>query len=392
MEDGDQPTVRGSITDRPWGLTLAGLGAAGDAVRLSVSSEGKLYEIVFDRGMIVDATSPLPVDTLTRIALTGRFIQPAQVDGIKRSIAQMPGFDELAILAAAAGLTREQIVALRRRVLTQRAARTFALERGTYEVEACPAPPAAEVAVDVGAVIYAGARLNLPEQRLALDLRQLGARFVLRLEARDDIDRFGFGDAERPLVDALLAGTSLPEVEATNREIDPRTAQAVVYTLASCDALVLIESPPASTAGDEPASGVPVAVDVHSMTTARANVPRSMIDSFRTGLMTTVRPNALAAHDVKRLIAERTALLDRGADHFTLLGIPIGATIEVVHAAYVELSRNLRPRRLAELEIADEEFAAQRLLAQIGIAFTVLTDRARRPEYIATLQSLRRTR
>ena len=94
--------------------------------------------------------------------------------------------------------------------------------------------------------------------------------------------------------------------------------------------------------------------------------------------------------DFRALIEERTALLDRGCDHFTLLGLPVGAPIEDVHGAYVELSRHLRPKRLAELAITDEGFAAQRLLAQLGIAFTVLTDRIRRPEYIASLQSARR--
>jgi hypothetical protein len=111
-----------------------------------------------------------------------------------------------------------------------------------------------------------------------------------------------------------------------------------------------------------------------------------MLDAFRTNRTTTVRPNALAAHEVAALIEERSALLDRGADHFTLLGLPLGAPIEDVHAAYVELSRHLRPGRLAELGIADEGFTAQRVLAQIGIAFTVLTDRILRPEYIAQLE------
>lgn len=392
MEDAQsaKAAVRGTIADRPWGLTLAGLSAAGGTTRLSVRSDDKLYQITFDRGVVVDASSPLAVDAVIRIALTSHFINPGQVPEIKRCIAKAPALDELEVLGAAARLTRDQLRALRLRIIAQRAARTFAVERGEYDIEDCAPPAASDGGVDIGAVIYLGAHLNLSEERLALDLRQLGTRFVLRLEMVDELARFGFTDAERPIIDALLAGTTLPELEAIHREIDPRVAQAVLYTLASCDALILIESPPVAEVEDESTSGVPAALDVHSMVTARAEIPRSMIDSFRTGLMTTVRPNALAAHDVEVLIAQRTALLDRGVDHFTLLGIPIGATIEVVHAAYVELSRNLRPRRLAELGIPDDGFAAQRLLAQIGIAFTVLTDRVRRPEYIAALQSLRR--
>jgi hypothetical protein len=135
---------------------------------------------------------------------------------------------------------------------------------------------------------------------------------------------------------------------------------------------------------------VPAPIDPHEQPTARANLSRSMLDAFRTNKTTTVRPNALAAHEVAALIAHRTALLDRGADHFTLLGVSIGAPVEDIHAAYVELSRHLRPRRLEELGIADEGLQAQRLLAQIGIAFTVLTDRYRRSEYLSSLQSAQR--
>jgi hypothetical protein len=154
----------------------------------------------------------------------------------------------------------------------------------------------------------------------------------------------------------------------------------VVYALAACEALVAkpaAKSAPRLAAGSQPP---------FRQAQPTVKFDRSMLETFRTGCMTNVRPNALSKPQVVAMIAERTALLDSGADHFTLLGVPRGATVEAVHAAYVELARNLRPNRLAELGITDETFAAQRLLVQIGIAFTVLTDRIRRPEYMETLR------
>jgi hypothetical protein len=95
----------------------------------------------------------------------------------------------------------------------------------------------------------------------------------------------------------------------------------------------------------------------------------------------------MTRQQVISLIHERTALLASGADYFSLLGLPAGAATEDVHDAYVELSKHLRPERLAELGIHAESLIAENLLAQLGIAFTVLTDRVRGPQYLETLRA-----
>jgi hypothetical protein len=101
---------------------------------------------------------------------------------------------------------------------------------------------------------------------------------------------------------------------------------------------------------------------------------------------TRLRPNALGASELVTLISTRSAAVERGADHFAVLGVEVGASVEEVRAAYVEAARNLRTERLAELRIRDREFRARELLAQICIAYTVLTDPARRADYIAGMR------
>jgi hypothetical protein len=401
-------TIRGAVSDRPWGLTLGALGTAARSVLLTLRSDQKVFRIVFDRGVVIAASSPVPADSVARIALTSHLITPAQINDIKRRIAAAPGADEVDVLAEAAGLSSEQARALRQRLVTQRAARTFSALRGEYEVaERAPLPAAqGPTGVDVRIIIYMGARTNLTELRLGLDLRQLGTRFALKPDALRELPRYGFTRTERPVLEALRRGTSLQELEANQRELDPRVAQSVIYALASCDALMPAESlasgsgvslplvarteaPPPPSRAPTATGGLPLrppAPPLPPRAKPRTLPPRSLLDTFRTNRITAVRPNALAAHEVVTLIEQRTALLDRGADHFTLLGIAIGAPVEDVHAAYVELSRNLRPARLAELGISDEGFAAQRLLAQLGIAYTVLTDRILRAEYLASLR------
>ena len=58
-------------------------------------------------------------------------------------------------------------------------------------------------------------------------------------------------------------------------------------------------------------------------------------------------------------------------------------------AAYLELSRYLRPDRLAQFGIHDRQHEARTVFAQAVVAMTVLTDERRRTEYVATFTSLR---
>jgi curved DNA-binding protein CbpA len=98
-----------------------------------------------------------------------------------------------------------------------------------------------------------------------------------------------------------------------------------------------------------------------------------------------VKRNTAAAQETESLIRDRLALLDRGADHFVLLGITQDGSPDVTRAAYFTLARKLHPDRLASLGIADVQRDAQRLFAQINAAFAVLNDPQRRAEYVQVL-------
>src|SRR5215468_12778909 len=239
--------VRGSITDRPWGLTLGAIALRRHTGQLTIDSDGKRYCIAFEDGAVVAATSPQAADAIARIALTNHFITSTQVPDIARRLAMSPDRDEVEVLAEAIRFTPDQAVKLRHRLVAQRAARTFSLEHGEFVLDdriALPTYPG--VAVDHRHVIYLGARTNLAEQRLIDDLRQLGAYFVLKREVIDELPRYGFEPAAHTVLEALKLGTSLPELEASHREVDPRFAQAIIYALVSCTACVIPRTSPPS--------------------------------------------------------------------------------------------------------------------------------------------------
>lgn len=229
--------ARGNISDRPWGLTLGAISKRGVPCQLTVVADsGGEFQIAFDGDAITAAASPLVADSAIRIALTNHFITPSLTQAIARQLAQQPGLDEVDMICDLAHLNPEQAVRLRRRVIAQRAARTFAIDHGTFVVEdeiTLPIRPFA--VVDMRGVLYAGMRLLLSEDRLSLDVQELGSTFTLRPDAIDSLPQYGFTPAEKPILDALRTGTTLFEMEAMHRELDPRTVHAVIYALVACD-------------------------------------------------------------------------------------------------------------------------------------------------------------
>ncbi len=231
----------GSIEERPWGATLFALALRGETGQLTVDVADKRYCIAFERGAIVGASSPVASDAAARIALTSHLVTSSQVAEIAKRMAAAPDRDEVELIAETIGLSVEQAEMLRRRVIAQRAARTFALETGMFMAgDRIRVPIVPGVSVDVRAVVYLGAHMHLSNERLAAELRKLGTHFTLTHGAADDIPAFGFTDIERPIVKALRGGASLPELEATHREVDPRTLHAVVYALATCGAVTCV--------------------------------------------------------------------------------------------------------------------------------------------------------
>ncbi|MBA2539534.1 MAG: hypothetical protein H0V17_07865 [Deltaproteobacteria bacterium] len=228
--------VRGQISDRPWGLTFGQLGLREITGQLTVHAvDGRDYRVAFERGAVVGATSPQPTDSATRIAMTSGLISSSQVANVARQIAATPEIDEIALLASACRLSPEQVSKLHRRVIAQRAARTFSVESGAFVVEdEITIAMAPEAAVDVRAVVYQGARMNLSEVRLLTELKTLGSHFTLGETAIGHAEWFGIDPPELPILDLLVGGTSLPALEAKHRELDPRSVQAVIYALVSC--------------------------------------------------------------------------------------------------------------------------------------------------------------
>lgn len=377
--------VRGSITDRPWGATLAAIGLSGRSGQLTLhTTDHKVHRIAFAHGVVVGATSPQAVDTVPRIALAARTISADQARLWRKT-------DDVDRLAAATALSAQQVQELKRRVIVQRAARTFSIDAGDYVVEdRITIPVLFGIEVDIRAAIYFGMRMNLSQQRLTRTRHKVGSRFMLRPEAIRDLPRYGFGADEQPVLEALRGGTSGPELEAVHRDLDPRMVEAVFCTLAVCDAVTRADAiaPQEMSISRVPTPREPTISRVptpREPTTTAPTRAMTQADPFLEAQKTRQRPSALTYDEIDQVIAVGVELLDRGVDHFTFLGLPWGASIADVREAYLEFARYLRPEKLTEMGIDDDDTDARSVFAQVVIAFTVLTDPVRRAEYLQDL-------
>ncbi len=236
--------ARGNITDRPWGRTLGTLALRGLSGQLNVIADGRTYSIAFDQGIVVGASSPLANDAAVRVAMTGGLVSSTQVNDLSRRLAAARGRDEIDVIAEAVRLQPDQATRLRRRVVAQRAARTFSVDAGEFVVEdrvTIAVVPGSEL--DIRSVIYMGARNNLGDQRLEAELDQMGTFFTLKPGADDDLPYFGFAENERAVVERLRRGATFVELHQAAPEIDGRTQRAIVYSLVSCGACDAIFAP-----------------------------------------------------------------------------------------------------------------------------------------------------
>ena len=296
--------VRGTVTDRPWGRTLATIGLRGMSGQLTVYADGREFAVVFAQGAVVGAFSPLPADAIARVALTAGLLTASEVTEVSRRQSHDDGTD---LVAEVGRLTPDQITRLRRRATAHRAARTFSLERGDFVLtDAVTAGWHPDAAVDIRAVIYLGARITLSEQRLASDLGLLGASFRLRDDAIPDLPQFGLTDLERPVLAALRQGANLLTLEQSAPELDQRTVRAALYALTcggAVDAIGELQNQPGGPPSRPSAPAIPRTHTGNSheiapphTTTPTMQPPRT----FTPGFSTRAQPDHPAAADRHR--------------------------------------------------------------------------------------------
>lgn len=382
--------ARGHVSERPFARTIYAIAARRFTGDLLLTSGGRAFALAWDGGAVVGADSPLPTDSVGRVALTTGLVSTTHVSQSLQRMAQRPGASQLEILAELARLTPEHVVTLRRQVLAHRAMRIFALADATFELDDQRAlPPDDAPPLDPRWLIYHGLRAHYDEPRLVRELSSLHGKAVgLAPDAFGAIARFGFGEAERPVLERLRDHmSSLDELVLPG--IERRTALAVVYALGACDCLTIgakVESAVAAPTEQTSKPSPPIATP-----TQRATVPppprpatsSAAPPAARTAAASAAPPPAASpvADEVRALIRDKAAALDGKASHFALLGVGPTASAADVRTGYFALAKKLHPDRLRAVGVTDMATDAQRVFAALNQAFAILGDTSKRAQY-----------
>ena len=224
--------LTGRLDALPWGSVLFGF--ATSAVTAVVSLNFGSHELTLERGIIVGARAPVSDVDPVRLAIAFEVLASGQEPEARRRIAAQPERDELDVIAELAALDANQTLRLHRKVLARRAAATFSVEDGSYDVT--DKEPASDAqGIEVHPIIYLGALLHAKQARLVRELERLGDRFRLRREGLSRLARFGFTDGELPILDALSQPRSIAELVAAGRPLGPQEVLSALYALVACD-------------------------------------------------------------------------------------------------------------------------------------------------------------
>jgi curved DNA-binding protein CbpA len=414
---------------------------------LRMVQDGRSYSVGWDDGVIVDADSSAPEDTMGRVGLDAGVLEASVVSESIRRMAQAPGKSQREVLVEMGALRDEALERVDRLMLTRRVLRVFALPSASYHVETAAASRAHEGGpAEPRWTLYRGLRQHYDERRLEAELADLDRRAIkLRPDSGETVELFGFADDERivlaylekgywelgDLVDACLTlprpvvlasvaalravdlldeqpSASVPRLRKRAREATVKLGREEAVAAVRRAPSISVEQigapstqppstqPPAPRAPtppppapqvprtDPPAPrSPPPAPRLSGSSQAVPPAARLSRAATPSAGMTAVAPGMAAV--LQDQIAGKLAQIEGGADHFKVLEIGRDASSAQVKAAYFSLAKTYHPDRLALVQLEPLRPKVERIFARLSDAFAALADDARRKEYLKVL-------
>jgi len=350
--------TQGKVNERPFARLVYTLAARRFNGDLTVT-EGHLHFIVgWKDGLVVSARSPLPEDSIGKIAVASGLLNEAQLHDITRRAA-LRRISASEALLQIGNLSSAQLSQLKQRVFARQAERIFGFEKATFTLRATSqlTQKPHTLPLDPRWLILHGLRHHYPLDRLQREIKaMLNRHFALRTSI--SLRPFGFSKEESTILDQICEDThtALNLVAKLSKSHSQKSILVVVYALAATNCLDFIEP------------------SQHGV------IPESSQRPPDRRYQSAITP--LPIHD---LIRTKLRLVQTGGNHFALLGVSPTANETQIKSAYFTLAKQLHPDRVAALELKGIEKNAQLLFSHINQAFAVLSKPQKREAYLRSL-------
>jgi tetratricopeptide (TPR) repeat protein len=408
IPEGTRAAAKGTLRERPVPRLIQQVFRKRITGCLVVTDDsGDMTRVFIREGSPVYAERPTDIDRLDRILVSSGLVTAEAVAAADAEVVRS-GRRLGEVLIGRKVITREALAEVLKTQIRRKVTRLFFAREGQFEIYVQPhrfgdGEEFPLMRADPRGFLYAGIRSAYDDDRLKNELLPL-AGYLFRLISSVPpavIPGMGIDPADPTLLavrDRALTLDDLPI--AGSKATDSR---ALILALLYSDLLDATVISARVSAGVPTASNDPLSAPVITgndrrttwtaipvLTAAQLNAAQAAQNQRAaaiSGEYSTVRkptPNPASPTDALRsAIIELNQKLDTSS-HFEILGLPENATPDEVNGMYMRALRTYHPDRLAAAGLRELAPQAERVMARMGEAASVLRDPKRRADYVAT--------
>jgi tetratricopeptide (TPR) repeat protein len=401
--EGTRAAARGTLRERPVPRLIQQVFRKRITGCLVITDDsGDVTRVYLRGGLPVHAERPTDIDRLDNILISSGLV-PAEVVAAADAEVSQTGRRLGEVLVRRRAITRESLAEVLKTQIRRKITRLFFARDGAFEIFLQPhrfgdGDEFTLMRVDPRAFLYSGIRSAYDDDRLRNELLPL-AGYLFRLMGAVPpavLPGMGIDPGDPTLVTLRDRALTLDDLPVAGAK--PTDSRALVLALLYSDLLdaTVISSRAAAgvPAGANDPLSAPVVTgnDRRTTWTAIPVVSAAALNAASKAGASTAEYSSVrrpTPPPVSPTDALRNAIIDLNqrldqSSHFEILGVPENATPDEVNGMYMRALRMYHPDRLAAVGLRELAPQAERVMARMGEAASVLRDPKRRAEYVAT--------
>jgi curved DNA-binding protein CbpA len=405
IPEGSRAAAKGTLRERPVPRLIQQVFRKRITGCLVITDDsGDVTRVYLREGSPVHAERPTDIDRLDRILASSGLVSPEVVAAADAEVSRT-GRRLGEILIERRAMTRESLAEVLKMQIRRKVTRLFFAREGAFEIYVQPhrygdGDEFPLMRADPRGFLYAGIRSAYDDDRLRNELLPL-AGYLFRLIGSVPpavLPGMGIDPADPTLIAVRDRALTLDDLPVAGAK--PTDSRALILALLYSDLLdaTIIASRAADgvpTGSNDPLSA-PV-ITGHDRRTTWTAIPVISAATLNAANKAAASGNTAAEYSSARrptpapqspADALRSAILELNqkletSSHFEILGVPENATADEVNGMYMRALRMYHPDRLAAAGLRELASQAERVMARMGEAVSVLRDPKRRADYVA---------